>query len=757
MDRDGSIITAIRQKDLGAIESLFFKKNLSDIEASFKTETELWDYKLKCPSVASPTLEWAEISKDVLAFHNTGKGGVILFGIDDKSYEIVGLGKDELVDSKIFNDKIRKYVGDALWIDYYTISNLDKSLTIAVIIIPPLNDNSSIKRFQKNGPEKRKRLLFLENGSAIRRFDSSIVLSPAEAKEMELKRPTIKYREYEVDEPCYRLLSADYHEFILRNEYCEAVMRGLHHNRATSVCLIGIGGVGKTALATWAVKKLYVDGEYDYIVSISAKDRELTASGIQSISQKLTSLDDLLNAILDVTGFPEAKSDILEDKKHSVLDLISGEKLLLFVDNLETAIDKDIIEFINYLPEPVKALITSRRNVITVSSYPIEIGPLTSEEIVRYITSLSTLPKFSYCNSLSDPEKEKIGNIFNGIPLAIKWIISSCKNSEELLTKATPMEHGGIQNEELLEFCFRRVFDEMSPIEKGVMRILAVISDLPIEAIVQAYGSNSKSAEIIDTLEALVSDTIIIRYYDADARSDKYRLLSLTQKFMLKNCITVKEEQDIHHRLSCWYNATDIKDPEERQLMSAMRQGGQNMGATLVAFAESAAKKGDTSTAVKFFNSAIARDPNNWFVYWRYGEYFRHIEKSTAQSITMYESALKYSKNEKITSQIATMHREFAMIYGNSGRPNANARAIEHFEIAHNNMPNDPICAKGLAIQYEKKGNTTAIVELLEPFRLSKDKKTRSLLLPILCRAYESDSTKYMLQLSELKREMQDN
>ena len=63
----------------------------------------------------------------------------------------------------------------------------------------------------------------------------------------------------------------------------------------------------------------------------------------------------------------------------------------------------------------------------------------------------------------------------------------------------------------------------------------------------------------------------------------------------------------------------------------------------------------------------------------------------------------------------------------------------------------------GLAIQYEKKGNTTAIVELLEPFRLSKDKKTRSLLLPILCRAYESDSTKYMLQLSELKREMQDN
>lgn len=77
MDRDGSIITAIRQKDMGAIKSLFFKSDLSSIESSYKTETELWDYKLKCPSINSPSLEWAEISKDILAFHNTGKGGVI--------------------------------------------------------------------------------------------------------------------------------------------------------------------------------------------------------------------------------------------------------------------------------------------------------------------------------------------------------------------------------------------------------------------------------------------------------------------------------------------------------------------------------------------------------------------------------------------------------------------------------------------------------------------------------------------------------
>lgn len=754
MDRDGSIITAIRQKDMGSLKSLFFKNDLSDVEPSFKTETELWDYKLNCPSISSPALEWAEICKDILAFHNTGKGGVIFFGIDDKEYNIVGISSENLIDSKIFNDKIRKYVGDKLWVDFYVISNSNKTITIGAIIIPQLSDNSAIKRFQKNGPEKHKKLLFYANGSAVRRFDSSVVLSSTEANELAFNRPVIQYKEYEIDEPCYRLLSADYHEFILRSKYCEAVMRGLHHNRATSVCLIGIGGVGKTALATWAVKKLYIDDEYDYIVSISAKDRELTASGIQSISQKLTSLDDLLDAILDVIGFPEAKNEKLEIKRKTTVDLISGEKILIFVDNLETAIDKDIIDFINYLPEPAKALITSRRNVVTVSSYPIEIGPLENEEIVRYISSLSALPRFSFCNALSVAEKEKIGDSFNGIPLAIKWIISSCTNSEELLAKAELMEHGGMQNEELLEFSFRRVFDDMSTIEKGVMRVLAVISDLPIEAIVQGSGLTSKSAEVVDALESLVADTIIIKYYDPDCRSDKYRLLTLTQRFMLKNCISTRDEQAIHSRLSSWYNATDIKDVEERQLISAMRQGGQNMGATLVSFAESAAKKGDVSTAVKFYNSAVARDPNNWFIYWKYGEYFRHVEKSTAQTITMYESALKYAKNEKVTPQIAVMHREFGMIYGNSGRSDAVTRAIEHLEIAHLNMPNDPICAKGLASMYEKRGNTTEIVRILEPFRTSKDRKTRMVLLPILLRAYETQPSKYMLQLAELKNEM---
>ena len=71
----------------------------------------------------------------------------------------MGISSENLIDSKIFYDKIRKYVGDKLWVDFYVISNPNKTITIGAIIIPQLSDNSAIKRFQKNGPEKHKKLL----------------------------------------------------------------------------------------------------------------------------------------------------------------------------------------------------------------------------------------------------------------------------------------------------------------------------------------------------------------------------------------------------------------------------------------------------------------------------------------------------------------------------------------------------------------------------------------------------------------------
>ena len=120
----------------------------------------------------------------------------------------------------------------------------------------------------------------------------------------------------------------------------------------------------------------------------------------------------------------------------------------------------------------------------------------------------------------------------------------------------------------------------------------------------------------------------------------------------------------------------------------------------------------------------------------------------------MYETALRLSKKEKMTSDIAIMNREFGRIYGHSGRADATSRAIDHLEIAQANMPHDPICAKVLANFYETRGQTAKIIDILTPFLSTPDKRTKQTLFPILLRAYHTQPDKYMLEITELKRRL---
>jgi hypothetical protein len=72
------IAKAIRQSNAAAIAALMFDAKTWTLRPGYCTETEYWDYKVTGPSPgAGMPEEWADLAKDVLAFHNN-KGGVIV-------------------------------------------------------------------------------------------------------------------------------------------------------------------------------------------------------------------------------------------------------------------------------------------------------------------------------------------------------------------------------------------------------------------------------------------------------------------------------------------------------------------------------------------------------------------------------------------------------------------------------------------------------------------------------------------------------
>ncbi len=143
-----------------------------------------------------------------------------------------------------------------------------------------------------------------------------------------------------------------YSQFVMRELAFAEVLDGLHQ-RSAAVLIVGLGGNGKTSLAREvAARCLRDDSEtprFDAVVWVSDKDRP----GTTNLSMVL----DEIARTLDYPGFAQFEHD---EKRHEVEQLLRRQRVLLVVDNFETITDGALLAWLLRLPEPSKALITSR-------------------------------------------------------------------------------------------------------------------------------------------------------------------------------------------------------------------------------------------------------------------------------------------------------------------------------------------------------------------------------------------------------------
>jgi hypothetical protein len=562
-----------------------FEGEPPSLRSGFRTEGELWDFKCDCPKIGKQwSNAWADFAKEVLAFHNQ-RGGVVVFGIHDENLSFCGA--TTRLDSKLVNDQLRKFLGDRIWVEFHREFIQPDQRYLGLAIVPPRGP--TIERFQQNAPLVNGRRLFRTRDSALREGDSSRILSRKQADELtrELAIPKLG-KVHEIDEPYFRILSPEYIRFVERRLPCKEVEEALRDPRTAIAALIGIGGVGKTALATWATLRSYDREDFDFIVSITAKDRELTSTGIQALEPALTSFEALLDNILDVLGFPELKVETLEEKERDVKGLLDGSNGLLYVDNLETVDDARIITFLDNLPLGIRGITTSIRSTVRVSVRPIDLGPLSKDETVEFVKTFESQSGFAYVADLSPPECVRIGNACDGVPLAIRWALARSTSASEALVVAESITNSGRRGEELLEFCFRRVFDAMSGPEKAVIQVLSLFQRaVPTEAIL--IGAGLAHYKLLDATEALLADALIQRLFDSDRNDYCYTLLPITRTFVYAQVATQEKlEEQIRRKLSDWYEAKDVRDPGERLVIREVRQGIGDTESALVDLAVAA-------------------------------------------------------------------------------------------------------------------------------------------------------------------------
>lgn len=211
-------------------------------------------------------------------------------------------------------------------------------------------------------------------------------------------------------------------EFFGRGEERARVNAGLA-SRWPLVCLYGIGGIGKTALAAQVVNEslqlssgqtLMDDAPtFEGFVWVTAKDSSLV-------------LEEVLDTTARVLGYPGIPRKAFEEKRLSVNRVLQSKKCLLVVDNYESVMDSALEEFLLLLPQPSKALVISRRQE-NLPGWVVTVPELTEVQALRLVRSEGRRLGLAAVEKASEQDLQHLCQATGYAPLAIKWAVGQMR------------------------------------------------------------------------------------------------------------------------------------------------------------------------------------------------------------------------------------------------------------------------------------------------------------------------------------------
>jgi tetratricopeptide (TPR) repeat protein len=259
-----------------------------------------------------------------------------------------------------------------------------------------------------------------------------------------------------------------YNQFVMRTQAFADVVEGLQQ-RSAVVLITSLGGMGKTCLAR-EVAALCLSGDpnlpvFDAIVWISDKER----AGQTNLSVVL----DEIARTLDYPGFTSLSFD---DKRYEVDQLLRRQRVMLVVDNFETITDGALLSWLVRLPEPSKALVTSRAYYPEFrSSWPVDLRGMSRQEANEFL--IHQLRFLRIENLVADTAMlEPLCEVTGGNPKAIMLALGYLKYSQRSLDDVVNEIYAGRGN--LFDDLFAHAWQLL---DENARRVLMAMTLFPVD------------------------------------------------------------------------------------------------------------------------------------------------------------------------------------------------------------------------------------------------------------------------------------
>lgn len=285
----------------------------------------------------------------------------------------------------------------------------------------------------------------------------------------------------------HNLPNPEYGQFVGRDKELAQLLRLLRpypYSQHSVITIDGIGGIGKSTLALEVAYRylrnydqIPTDERFDAIIWVSAKQNYLTADGIKLRAQSFRTLQDIFSTVAFVLNW-EAINRTKNDEQLSIVsNVLSRQRTLLIIDNLETIDDETVTSFLRELPAPTKAIITTRHRIDV--AYSIRLKGMQFDDAYRLISN--------ECGRRSiSPDRDRINLLYErtgGIPLAIIWSIARIQKGYPIEAVLADL---GKPSNDITRYCFENLINDLH--ERASYNTLLALSMLPTHCIRNVVG-----------------------------------------------------------------------------------------------------------------------------------------------------------------------------------------------------------------------------------------------------------------------------
>ena len=230
-----------------------------------------------------------------------------------------------------------------------------------------------------------------------------------------------------------------YHRLVGRFNELDQVMSALRDpKRKPMIAIVGLGGIGKTALAREAVERCVQEKLFDYIVWTSSKAEHFVGEGIIKTEVSAYGFDELLNDIgrqcdrVDIAQMPA------DQKQAAVKYLLANKRVLVVMDNLETVPEsEELVASVFQIMGQSKLLITSRHRIKHERVFTINLGGFPEDEGVMFLREESKERGIEVVAHANRDSLVEIHQVTGGAPLAMKLVVGQVSRQPIAVVLAT--------------------------------------------------------------------------------------------------------------------------------------------------------------------------------------------------------------------------------------------------------------------------------------------------------------------------------